>query len=132
MIQDFEAKLEECLAVNDNRNPEDGETEEAPRRINVPVVKRPGRGGKSAKKPPPRRGRNKASSSESESDNELENKPPSRAKGRGKVERVIESDSEEEPILRKTASKPRAARATKVVQDATSSGKKRLSENNSF
>jgi hypothetical protein len=132
VIQDFETKLEECLAVNENATAEDAQVnEDTPRRINAPIVKRPGRQ-KTTKKPPARRGRNKVSSSESESDNELENKPPQRSKGGRKVERIIESDSDEEPPMRKPAAKPRAGRATKVVQESTSSGKKRLSENNSF
>jgi DTHCT (NUC029) region len=119
------------LAVNENPNADDGQVNDnAPRRINAPSVKRPGRT-KLAKKPQPRRGRNKVSSSESESDNEVENKPPRRSKG-GRKERIIESDSDEELQMHKPASRPRSGRATKVVQEPTSSGKKRLSENNSF
>lgn len=126
-------KLEECLVVNDNINAEGVVKASAARRVHAPVVKRPGRG-KSARKPPPRRSRNASASTESSSDGELEieNQPPSRQKGRQKIERVIQSDSEDEPVVRKKASAVRSRRATKVVQDSTSSGKKRLSENNSF
>lgn len=126
-------KLEECLAVNDNQFVEGEDSSAAPRRINAPVVRRPGRG-KSAtrnKKPQTRRNR-KVSSSEGSSDGELENQPPQRQKGRNKKERIIQSDSDDEPVTRKKVSVSRLSRATKVVQDPTSSGKKRLSENNSF
>lgn len=122
-------RLEECLAVNDNPNAQNEDEDPAPRRINAPVVKRPGRG-KSAKKPPSRRNRKPSESEKSSSDSETENQPPRRQKGR-KVGRVIQSDSDDEPAVQKRIS-GRVNRATKVVQESTSSGKKRLSENNSF
>ena len=125
-------KLEECLSVN-NINGEPGEDQEVvPRRINPPpTVKRPGRA-KTVKKPPTRGRGRKPTSSESSSDAELENHPPSRQKGRQKERRIIQSDSDEEPAVQKRAQAVRPGRATKIVQESSSSGKKRLSENNSF
>lgn len=129
IVQDFEMRLEECLAINDNPNIEGEDQTSAPRRINAPVTKRPGRG-KVTKKPPSRRNRKLSTSSESSSDGGLENQPPSRQKGRQKIDRVIQSDSDDEVMAKKTQA--RSGRSTKVIQDLTSSGKKRLSENNSF
>lgn len=120
-------KLEECLAVHDNPV-EKEDQEEAPRRVKPPTVKRPGRG-KSAKKPPPRRGR-KASASSSSSDSELENQPPRRRKGQAE-RKIYDSESDDEPAVQKQAP-ARPSRSSKVIQEPTSSGKKRLSENNSF
>ena len=132
IVQDFEMKLEECLAVKDNPNVEGDEETTAPRRINAPVVKRPGRAKSVKKKQPTRRNPKMSSSSESSSDGEVENKPPQRKKGQKKIERVIQSESDDEPVVRKKAQATRTSRSSKVVQDTTSSGKKRLSENNSF
>lgn len=127
-VQDFEMKLEECLAVNDNPNVDNGDYQEnLPRKINAAVVKR--RGGKNVKKPQARRRGQKKVSSESEassSDSETENQPPRR-----KGQRVIiESDDEVEAP--KSSTRASRASRSKVVYEATSSGKKRLSENNSF
>lgn len=128
VVQDFEMKLEECLNVTDNANREDGEEQERVERKTKPAtVKRPGRT-KPGRKLPTRRAR-KESSSESSSEAEVENHPPTRQKGKRAERRIIESDSEEEPVLQK---RPIASRRTKVIQEATTSGKKRLSENNSF
>lgn len=132
-MQEFESRLEDCLAVNDNPNvlnEDDPGTSE--HRIIAPVVKRIGRGGaKSAKKVQPKRGRKPVAPS-SDSSSGSENHPPRRQKGGRKIERrIVESDSDEEPAVQKRTT-ARAVRSTKVVQESTSSGKKRLSENNSF
>ncbi|CRK91778.1 CLUMA_CG005410, isoform A [Clunio marinus] len=144
VVQDFEMKLEECLAVNDNPAiTNDDNQETIKRRIKLPVDKRPGRS-KTNKKVPQTRGRNRkaaeenseSSLSSSSSDSELENHPPRRQKGARKVEprKIINTDSEEEvaSTANKRQTSVRARRITKVVQEETSSGKKRLSENNSF
>lgn len=129
IVEEFEKKLNNCLVVNDSTNAQNEDEDGAPRRINVPVVKRPGRG-KSTKDLPTRQSRKSLKLESSSSDSEVENQPPRRQKGR-KVERMIESESDEEPVVQKRASAS-ASRGTKVIQESTSSGKKCLSLNNSF
>lgn len=127
VVKDFETKLEDCLNVTGGLKA-DGERDMEVRssQIKPPVVKRPGRG---AKKTSVRARGRKVASSGSSSDSETENQPPSRSKGR--KARVIQSDSEDEHVSQKRTP-ARRTRSTKVIQEPTSSGKKRLSENNSF
>lgn len=121
VLKEFEVKLDDCLNVNDGSKADDVRDNEISKsRIKPPVVKRQTRGGK---KQPLRKGR-KYTSSES-SDSETENQPPRRRKTQ--KARIVQSESEEEPVTQKKTST-----RTKIIQESTSSGKKRLSENNSF
>lgn len=129
VVQDFEMKLEECLSIDTNRNKADGD-DESPVKKAPQTVHRPGR--MNGKKGNLRKGAKKATVEyeSSDSDEGLENHPPKKQRGRRAERRVVESDSEDEVMPRKTQA-VRSGR-TKVIQESTSSGKKRLSENNSF
>lgn len=140
-MQDFETKLEECLAINDNPSMENkDDMDESVRR---PIVKRQPRGGdaknkKTVQKGRATRGRKVVESSESESDSEVEKENPRREKAK---QRVIESDSDDDvPLPRKipqASRKPpiRASRSnrSKVIEELSTSGEGNvLRENNSF
>lgn len=132
-------KLEECLQVNDNPNQEQNDPDEGNNETRRPTttVKRGTRAPKNTGKKatqarrPGCRKQVKESSSEA-SDSESENLPPRRRKG-GKKERVVVDSEEEDVTVHKTPTRARGAR-TKVIHETSSSasGKKRLSENNSF
>jgi hypothetical protein len=139
VCQEFESKLEECLTVNDGNVQHDDE--ERNRSKIMSTVKKPaGRGkgvarGKGKPPPPSRRvtrGRRQSSSS---SDSETENQPPRR----GRHQRVIDSDSSDDPTPQKKAppaqkNRPIArARRSKVIEEPMTSGEQMtLRENNSF
>lgn len=144
-VQDFEMRLEDCLAVNDNRNADNENDSDTSRRTNVPIVKRQpqNRGGKTKSKQlvqkgrQLRGGRRNMPSSDDSSDSEIEKENPRREKAK---QRVIESDSDDdEPMPRKISQtrKPpvrasRASNRTKVIEELSTSGENILRENNSF
>lgn len=150
VVQDFEMKLEECLAVNDNptEQNENDESNMSIRHPNTTVSKRApataqkGKG-KNAKNPSNRgrggRGRRQQVSSDESSDSEAENNP---RKGRRK-QRPVSSESEEEEPVRKgklaqsnrkklPPARPTRSGRSKIIEEPTSSGENVLRENNSF
>lgn len=134
-------KLEECLAVNENPDQDANDTANPRPSENRKGPTTSKRGGRTAqknvgKKPPPGRGgrgRKIQESSDSSESEDNENLPPPSSKGgrRGKKERIIEESDDEPERTRKT---PARVARSKVINETSSSasGKKRLSENNSF
>ncbi|KAL7024546.1 hypothetical protein ACKWTF_013099 [Chironomus riparius] len=151
VVQDFELKLEECLAVNDNptEQNEHDESNMSIRRPNnttvskrAPATAQKGKG-KSKKTPAPKsrgtRGRRQQVSSDGSSDSEAENNP---RRGRRKQQPVSSESEEEEPVRKgKLAqsnrkklppARPTRSGRSKIIEEPTSSGENVLRENNSF